>query len=80
MIESDNGFSTYSGDYEEVMLDLTHLIGSLKLHNFTIPDIMYAVGCGLTAEWVEPNTEAKNVLKDIVKRKKNGKTQANTSN
>lgn len=70
MIESDNGFSTYAGDYEEVMRDLSNLIGSLKLHDFTIPDIMFAVGCGLTAEWIEPNTEAKEVLNKITKRKK----------
>ena len=70
MIESDNGFTTYDGDYEEVLNDLTQMIGSLKLHEFTIPDIMYAVGLGLTYEWVQPpNKEAKEIL-DIVKKRK----------
>lgn len=75
MIESDNGFTTYSGDYEEVLDDLAHMVGSLKLHDFAIPDIMYAVGVGLTCEWVQPpNKEAKELLK-FVKEKKNGKKQ-----
>lgn len=66
MIESDNGFSTYAGDYDEVLNDLSNLVGCLKLHNFAIPDITYAVGLGLTFEVVKPkNAEAKEVLNYI---------------
>ena len=80
MIESDNGFTTYAGDYEEVLNDLTHMVGSLKLHDFTIPDIMYAVGLGLTTEWVQPpNKEAKELL-DYIKDKKNGEKQNDKGN
>ena len=75
MIESDNGFSTYDGTYDEVMCDLSNLVGSLKLHGFTLPDILSAVGVGLTYEWVGvKNPEAKDMLNKIIEGKKNTNT------
>lgn len=79
MIESDNGFATYSGDYEEVLNDLTHMVGILKIHDFTIPDIMTAVGFGLTYEVVEVNKDARELL-NYIKDKKNGKKQKDKGN
>jgi hypothetical protein len=80
MIESDNGFTTYEGDYEEVLNDLTQMVGSLKLHDFSIPDIMYAVGVGLTYEWVQPADKDTKELLDYIKDRRNGKKQKDKGN